>query len=216
MRRDQIDFSTETNSNKDHAMYGKTAYHAMMKRPFPEGADDAGAALGRSWVSHEAAYEDLRARVKQETGVDIGPLRDVSVDDVFLAVHRMLTTQDVDLGSALEEVRKVHDLLVEHRRRNHEEQEARLAAARRVWLRRYVIEYTQIELDGLVEFNDTVRPASLDELKEVALLHSDDGVMGWEHVEAGKPWVTEITTVDGALVWSDPDAPDYPPFEEEE
>jgi hypothetical protein len=216
MRRDQIDFTTETNSNKDHANYGKTSYHAMMRRPFPEGTENAGAALGRSFVSYEVAYEDLRHRVKAESGVDIGPLRDISANDVFLAVHRALRWFD-DHGetdgceaSALEDIREVHDLLVEHRRREHEAQEARLRSARQVWMRRYTVEFTHVEFDDTREFE------SLDELMETALIHSDDGVMGWEHIESGKPWVTEITTVDGAPVWSPPEGtPDYPPFEEE-
>jgi hypothetical protein len=195
VRRDQVDFDESTNQNEAHHWYGKTVYHASMRRPFPKGTDEQGATLGRSIVSHDAAYEDLRQRVKDSTGVDIGPLRDINEKDLFLAVNRMFT-RDADRGDALDEVRDIHGKLVEQRRQAYEAQEARDAKVRQVWMRRTVTEYTMVEIDEYDDLNDAM---------ETARLNSDHAPAGWECIEESEPWVTEVTTTDGTTVWSPPE-----------
>lgn len=207
MRRDQIDFSETTIANESHPDYGKVQYHAMLKHPYPKGVK--GCPLGRSLAGHDAAYRDLCERVKAESGVALGPLRDISDADIFLAVNRMFTTPDVDMTAALKNLRVLHGKLVDLRRRKHDEEEERLASARQVWLRRYVIEYTQVEISDYRDYEDQAA------MIEAAIDNADDSFHGWEHVENGQPWVTEITLTDGSVVWSEPKPDETRPYERE-
>lgn len=197
MRRDKIEFTETVNANKGHTDYRKIIYHAMLRRPLPEGTDRAGSTLGRSTVGYDEAYEDLRTRMRYATGVNIGPLRDIGAGDVVLAVQAQLEWYDIALKSkdphalansvaALDRIRETFDILVEQRRQAQEAQDARKASTYHVWIRRTSTESAMVEVTGA---------CGIEDAKNIAL-NEPNPTTDWDCVDIGDSWVTQVTDED--------------------